>query len=239
LRAVWCCGNFSFSWLLERRNEAQVFCSKCGARLTEGTAFCSVCGTPVSGPPLAASAPPTYASPAIVPAGVAPAYLVAPAAVTLPSPYAGFLLRVVAHLIDGIVLGVIFLALFLIGLAFVGIGSMETMVRGMHNGDGEPPVALVLMLIFVFFLSIVASWIYSAYLESSSNQGTLGKMALGLIVTDLQGRRISFGHATGRFFAKIITGLIPLGIGYMMAGFTEKKQALHDMIAATLVLRKN
>jgi uncharacterized RDD family membrane protein YckC len=209
-----------------------VFCSKCGARLTEGTAFCSVCGTPVSGPPLAASAPPTYASPAIVPAGVAPAYPIAPMAVALPSPYAGFWLRVVAHIIDGIVLGVIFLVLFLIGLAFVGMGSMETMVRGMHN-------ALVLMLIFTFFLSIVASWIYSAYLESSPNQGTLGKMALGLIVTDLQGRRISFGHATGRFFAKIITGLIPLGIGYMMAGFTEKKQALHDMIAATLVLRKN
>jgi uncharacterized RDD family membrane protein YckC len=216
-----------------------VFCSKCGARLTEGTAFCSVCGTPVSGPPLAASAPPTYASPAIVPAGVAPAYPIAAMAVALPSPYAGFWLRVVAHIIDGIVLGVIFLVLFLIGLAFVGMGSMETMVRGMHNGDGEPPVALVLMLIFTFFLSIVASWIYSAYLESSPNQGTLGKMALGLIVTDLQGRRISFGHATGRFFAKIITGLIPLGIGYMMAGFTEKKQALHDMIAATLVLRKN
>jgi uncharacterized RDD family membrane protein YckC len=216
-----------------------VFCSKCGARLTEGTAFCSVCGTPVSGPPLAASAPPTYASPAIVPAGVAPAYPIAAMAVALPSPYAGFWLRVVAHIIDGIVLGVIFLVLFLIGLAFVGMGSMETMVRGMRNGDGEPPVALVLMLIFTFFLSIVASWIYSAYLESSPNQGTLGKMALGLIVTDLQGRRISFGHATGRFFAKIITGLIPLGIGYMMAGFTEKKQALHDMIAATLVLRKN
>lgn len=216
-----------------------MFCSKCGARLTEGTAFCSVCGTPVSGPPLAASAPPTYASPAIVPAGVAPAYPIAAMAVALPSPYAGFWLRVVAHIIDGIVLGVIFLVLFLIGLAFVGMGSMETMVRGMRNGDGEPPVALVLMLIFTFFLSIVASWIYSAYLESSPNQGTLGKMALGLIVTDLQGRRISFGHATGRFFAKIITGLIPLGIGYMMAGFTEKKQALHDMIAATLVLRKN
>lgn len=214
-----------------------MFCSKCGARLTEGTAFCSVCGTPVSGPPVAASEPPVYASPAIVPAGVAPTY---PVALALPSPYAGFWLRVVAHIIDWIVLGVIFAVLFLIGIALVGIGSMETMVRGMHNGDTtEPPVALVLVFIFVFFLSIVASWIYYAYLESSPNQGTLGKMALGLIVTDVQGRRISFGHATGRFFAKIITGLIPLGIGYMMAGFTEKKQALHDMIAATLVLRKN
>jgi uncharacterized RDD family membrane protein YckC len=57
-------------------------------------------------------------------------------------------------------------------------------------------------------------------------------------VTDLQGRRITFARASGRFFAKIITGLIPLGIGYIMAGFTEKKQALHDMIASCLVLRK-
>jgi len=216
-----------------------VFCSKCGARLTEGTTFCSVCGEPVGGPPIAAGVPAAYTPPAIAPAGAVQAYPVAPMAVTLPSPYAGFWLRVVAYIIDGLIIGVIFGVLFLIGIAFVGIGSMETMARGMHNGDAEPPVALVLMLIFIFFLSIVASWIYYAYLESSPNQGTLGKMALGLIVTDVQGRRISFGHATGRFFAKIITGLIPLGIGYMMAGFTEKKQALHDMIAATLVLRKN
>ena len=217
-----------------------MFCSKCGARLTEGTSFCGVRGTPVSSPPLASAATPTYASPAIAPAGAVPAYPVAPIAVALPSPYAGFWLRVVAYIIDGIVLGVIFGVLFLMGLVIVGAGSIETMVRGMHNGgDAEPPVAFFLMLVFVSFLSLIASWLYHAYLESSPNQGTLGKMALGLIVTDLQGRRISFGHATGRFFAKIITGLIPLGIGYMMAGFTEKKQALHDMIAATLVLRKN
>ncbi len=76
-------------------------------------------------------------------------------------------------------------------------------------------------------------------MESSSYQGTLGKMALGLIVTDLQGRRVTFGRASGRFFAKIITGLIPFALGYIMAGFTEKKQALHDMIASCLVLRKN
>lgn len=63
-------------------------------------------------------------------------------------------------------------------------------------------------------------------------------MALGLTVTDLQGRRVTFARASGRFFAKIITGLIPLAIGYIMAGFTEKKQALHDMIASCLVLRK-
>jgi uncharacterized RDD family membrane protein YckC len=216
-----------------------VFCSKCGARLTEGTTFCSVCGTPVNGPLPAAGLPPTYAPPAIASASAVPAYPVAPIAVALPSPYAGFWLRVVAYIIDSIVLGVIFGVLFLIGIAIVGVGSLHTMVRGMDSGDAEPPVAFILMLIFVSFLGLIASWLYHAYLESSPNQGTLGKMALGLIVTDLQGRRISFGHATGRFFAKIITSLIPLGIGYMMAGFTEKKQALHDMIAATLVLRKN
>jgi uncharacterized RDD family membrane protein YckC len=59
-----------------------------------------------------------------------------------------------------------------------------------------------------------------------------------LIVTDLYGNRITFARASGRFFAKIITGLIPLFIGYILAGITEKKQALHDMIAACLVLRK-
>jgi len=58
-----------------------------------------------------------------------------------------------------------------------------------------------------------------------------------LIVTDLNGNRISFGRASGRFFSKIISGLIPFGIGYILAGFTERKQALHDMIAGCLVLR--
>ena len=99
---------------------AQVFCSKCGARLTEGTAFCSVCGEPVGGPPIASGVPAAYAPPAIAPAGAVPAYPVAPMAVALPSPYAGFWLRVVAYLIDGIILGVIYGVLFLIGIAFVG-----------------------------------------------------------------------------------------------------------------------
>ena len=58
-----------------------------------------------------------------------------------------------------------------------------------------------------------------------------------VIVTDMDGNRITFGRASGRYFAKIISGLIPLGIGYILAGVTEKKQALHDMIASCLVLR--
>jgi uncharacterized RDD family membrane protein YckC len=67
----------------------------------------------------------------------------------------------------------------------------------------------------------------------------LGKKALGLVVTDMAGRRVSFGRATGRHFSKIITNMVPALIGYIMAGFTEKKQALHDMMAGCLVLRRN
>ena len=89
----------------------------------------------------------------------------------------------------------------------------------------------------VFLIVLVLSWLYYALLESSSWQGTLGKKALGLEVTDLAGSRISFGRATGRYFARWIS-VMTVGIGYIMAGFTEKKQALHDIIAGTLVIRK-
>ena len=75
-------------------------------------------------------------------------------------------------------------------------------------------------------------------MESSAKQATLGKLALAIKVTDLNGNRISFGRASGRYFAKIISGLI-FCIGYIIAGFTEKKQALHDMIANCLVVNVN
>jgi uncharacterized RDD family membrane protein YckC len=216
-----------------------MFCSKCGTRLTEGMSFCSSCGQPVVALPTTPSGvPATYSSPVVAPAGGVPVYSSAPIAVALPSPYAGFWLRVVAHLIDGLVIGVVFGILCLIGIAFVGMGALRAAIEGLDNPDAGLPVAIIGMFIFVGIAAVFASWIYFAYMESSPNQGTLGKMALGLIVTDLEGRRISFGRATGRYFAKVITGMIPFGIGYMMAGFTEKKQALHDMIVGTLVLRK-
>lgn len=87
-------------------------------------------------------------------------------------------------------------------------------------------------------LTSLITWLYYALMESSKYQGTLGKMALGIKVTDLYGRPVSFGRATGRYFGKIITSLIPLGIGYMVAGWTERKQAVHDMIAGCLVENK-
>jgi uncharacterized RDD family membrane protein YckC len=209
-----------------------MFCSKCGTNVTDGAAFCSACGQPTSAAPTVAPAParpapglpPTYAPPLLAP--------------ILPSPYAGFWLRVVAHLIDDLLLGIGIGILVLLGVAMVGIDSIRSMVEGMNGEDFQMPAPIISAILLVSFASIVLVWIYNAAMESSRHQGTLGKMALGLIVTDSQGRPIGFAHATGRYFAKIITGLIPLGIGYAMAGFTEKKQALHDMIAGCLVLRK-
>jgi uncharacterized RDD family membrane protein YckC len=72
-------------------------------------------------------------------------------------------------------------------------------------------------------------------MESSSRQATVGKIALGLRVTDLNGERITFLRATGRYFGKIISGMI-LYIGFIMAAFTEKRQALHDLMAECLVV---
>ena len=83
---------------------------------------------------------------------------------------------------------------------------------------------------------LMVSWLYSALMESSATQGTLGKMALGIIVTDMNGDRITFGKATGRFFGKIISSLI-LCIGFLMIAFTDRKRGLHDMIASTLVVK--
>ncbi|MGH9775685.1 MAG: RDD family protein [Candidatus Acidiferrales bacterium] len=142
------------------------------------------------------------------------------------SPYAGFWLRFVAYIIDGLALGVVG---GIIGV-FVGIGLGASMA----NGD---PSAMIAALGPIYLFAIVGGWLYFALCESSSWQATLGKKAMGLTVTDMNGRRISFGKATGRFFGKIISGMI-LYIGFIMAGFTEKKQALHDMLAGTLVMKR-
>jgi uncharacterized RDD family membrane protein YckC len=86
-------------------------------------------------------------------------------------------------------------------------------------------------------IQFLISWLYFAFSESSKAQATLGKKAVGLIVTDEKGKQISFIRATGRYFAKIISALIIL-IGYLMALWTEKKQALHDIISGCLIVQK-
>jgi uncharacterized RDD family membrane protein YckC len=87
------------------------------------------------------------------------------------------------------------------------------------------------------FLAIIASWLYFALQESSSAQATIGQKAMGIKVINDQGQQISFGQATGRYFGKIISGLILL-IGYLMMLWDPKKQTLHDKMANTYVAKR-
>lgn len=137
--------------------------------------------------------------------------------------YAGFWMRFAAAFIDGLIINVPF---FIVRLVIQG-GDLD-------NRHMSPEVAGIVLLLNL--LNIVASWLYFALQESAAPQATLGKRALGIRVTDLNGQRITFGRATGRYFGKILSGCT-LFIGYIMAGFTERKQALHDMMAGTLVIR--
>lgn len=143
--------------------------------------------------------------------------------------YGGFWIRFVAYIIDAIIVGI---AGAVVGGIFGGILG-ATMAGSGGDVDGIAAVAGLLGNL----IGIVINWLYYAIMESSSSQATVGKMVFGLVVTDEQGYQISFGKATGRFFAKILSTLILL-FGFFMIGWTERKQGLHDMIAGTLVIKK-
>ena len=232
-----------------------MFCSKCGASVPAGATFCSNCGQPLAGYSVGQANPGETAEPAVA----TPVSTSSPADTyaATPSPpvqtwqppvaiqptstvgYAGFWLRFVAAIIDGLILLAVRKILFLPFGIRTGMGMG---MGGIFRGGRQPQdlSALMPMLGLMFRIAIISAliqWLYFSLMESSVWQATLGKKALGLTVTDLEGRRISFGRATGRYFAKILSTLT-IGIGYLMAGFTAKKQALHDMIAGTLVLRK-
>lgn len=152
---------------------------------------------------------------------------VAPPARGPVKPYGGFWVRVVAYLIDGILLGVGF------GLVWLIIAPDVLLAEPDPDAIAPEPAELVLWL-----SALVTSWLYQALLESSRYQATLGKMAVGLKVTDLSGRRISFARATGRHFGQYLSQLILL-IGFFMIGWTRHKQGLHDFIADTVVYKKH
>jgi len=218
-----------------------MFCSKCGANVPEGVAFCNACGQPVSStsavpaiPPVSTAPPPTPVPNQYPPAYVPPAQAAWQPSARPPVAYAGFWLRFVAFIIDAIVLHFIFT---IVTLPFIASMGVRGIMRGHMPMSPEELIPLMRGLFHIFLIRTGLNWLYYALLESSAWQATLGKKALGLEVTDMQGMRISFGRATGRFFAKIISSII-LCIGFIMIGFTEKKQGLHDMIAGTLVIRK-
>ena len=173
---------------------------------------------PQAASPQPYSAPQTYNSPYPAPYQPgAPTPWGAPGA----QGYGGFWRRFVAIIIDIILVIIVgFIVGLVIGIV-LGVARVNRQTIG-YIGN-----------VFGFLLQ----WLYFSLFESSASQATPGKQAMGMKVTDLNGARIGFGQATGRYFGKIVSG-ITLGIGFIMAGFTERKQALHDMIASTLVVLK-
>lgn len=206
-----------------------MFCTQCGAQVDESAGFCSNCGAkmaasrPAVPEPMIAHAP----IPAAPPSMAVPPPAAAPPGATATSSaprYAGFWIRWLANFMDSLIISIPTAAVFMMASVVGGLSQAE---------EGARALFFILLLPFAF----AATWLYFAFFESSASQATLGKQILGLKVIDYEGRRISFARATGRFWAKILSG-IPFNIGYIMAAFTEKKQALHDMLVKTYVVRR-
>jgi uncharacterized RDD family membrane protein YckC len=133
--------------------------------------------------------------------------------------YANFWIRFVALLIDSLLMSM------LTGLALLALDL--PLLPDLHDYEAR---------LKMNFINMVVGWLYYAGFESSNYQATPGKQLMGIFVTDTEGYPITFGRATGRYFGKLLSGLILL-IGYIMAAFTPRRQALHDLISRTLVLR--
>lgn len=141
--------------------------------------------------------------------------------------YAGFWKRVAAYLLDYII---VVIALFFINI-FIGLLMLLLGVHRTHGANGLVIMTALLKLIVPLGVAIF----YYVWLESSVWQATLGKKIMSIKVTDMQGRRISFWHSFGRRLGFTLSSLT-LGFGYLMCGWTKKKQCLHDMLAHCLVV---
>jgi len=130
-----------------------------------------------------------------------------------PQRYADFGTRLGAYLLDGLIFGIQM--------------SILSVIFGLMGEEAN---------MFFSFISIFISFLYFAGMESSEKQATFGKQIVGIKVVDMNGERVSFGKAAGRYFGKILSAFFL--IGYIMVGFTEKNQGLHDMMAGCLVVHK-
>ncbi len=246
-------------------NATGLFCSQCGELNDPQAKFCRKCGAvqPVMGGIPTASAQPAIetapAQPAIAtaptqppvatvpaqPASVPPALQAAPpsaispgAAYATPAPtfnadfgYGGFWLRVLATCIDSLLTGIVVGPILFVLIMMSGLMAERT------SRDPQAAANAVLSLIpLIIVIPLVVAWLYEAYLTSSPRQATFGHQALHMKVVDKSGQRLSFGHATGRYFAKMVNNFT-FYIGWLLVAFTERKQGLHDMIAGTYMVK--
>ena len=137
--------------------------------------------------------------------------------------YAGFWLRLVAVIVDG---GILLIVMWVLGLVFgINVASLDPTKAELNNFPR------------LEFASIFVAWIYYAVMESTAPQATVGKLFMGIYVTDRDGNRVTFRSASVRYWVKYLSTLI-LFIGYLMAAFTRHKQALHDIVASCVVLKR-
>jgi uncharacterized RDD family membrane protein YckC len=189
-----------------------MYCPDCGSPVDVAAVFCANCG-----------------------------YSVARKAA--PMRYASFFRRVAATLID---LAFLYIPVCILFALFGKPPSAADMALAQRAAHGEVlpqstvmQIQIDLMMAFgsFIFFTFAAGWLYYTIAESSPLQGTAGKAILRIKVTDLDGRKISWGRSNARYFGRWISA-VPSCLGFLMPLFTEKKQALHDLIAGCLVLRK-
>ncbi len=148
--------------------------------------------------------------------------------------YAGFFRRAVAFILDMLIVSIPTTLVFgpMVALEALGLGVTPNNISATQAG-------LLAATVFSWqVVALVLTWLYFAFFESGKKQSTWGKRLLGIKVVGAQGQRISFARATGRFFAKTLSYMF-FYIGFIMAGFTGRKRALHDMIAETYVVKND
>lgn len=141
--------------------------------------------------------------------------------------YAGFWIRVLANTIDSFI---IFIPMFLVNL-LIGLSTIP------FADNSNPDSMSMSYLLITMILDYAIYILYYGFMTSSSNQGTLGKMAVGIKVTDVNGNKLTLGHSIGRFFAFLLSSMT-FYIGFIMVGLTDKKKGLHDYMANTYVVYK-
>ena len=187
-----------------------MYCSRCGTWAPDTQASCSMCGAAL------------HEAAADARAGAAPGYAAAPPA-SAPAAairYAGFWRRFAAFMLDNLLL------FFPLGIARALMGLP---VSGYGGDTGDMREAAISVC------GLLLSWLYCALQESSAAGGTLGQRALGMRVTGVQGRRISFGRASGRYFAQLLT-LLTCSTGYLFQLWTARRQTLHDLASGCVFI---
>lgn len=149
--------------------------------------------------------------------------------------YAGFWKRYAAAFIDSFIVSAISYAVIIPISLMMGVSA-----AGMSRSGGDPFAsgASITLIGLMYLILLGMPAVYFGWMHSSANQASLGKMAVGIKVVRTDGQRITFWRGFGRYFGYMLSALM-LYIGLIMAAFTDRKQALHDMICDTLVVDKH